>query len=42
VTEYPGDYVDPEAQLANTRIYDWIHTLGDFATSLIASGLTLD
>src|SRR5262245_5288844 len=42
VTEDPSDYIDPEAQLANVRIYNWIHPLGDLVTSLIASGLTLD
>jgi hypothetical protein len=42
VTEDPSDYVDPEAQLANASIYNWIHPLGDLVTSLIASGLTLD
>jgi hypothetical protein len=42
ITEDPSDYVDPEAQLANSSIYNWIHPLGDLVTSLIASGLTLD
>jgi len=42
VTEDPSDYIDPEALLANTRIYNWIHPIGDLVTSLIASGLTLD
>jgi len=42
VTEDPNDYVDPEAQLANASIYNWIHPLGDLVTSLIASGLTLN
>ena len=42
VSEDPQDYVDPNARLANATIYNWIHTLGDVVTSLIASGMTLD
>jgi 2-polyprenyl-3-methyl-5-hydroxy-6-metoxy-1,4-benzoquinol methylase len=42
VTEDTSDYIDSEAQLANPRIYNWIHPLGDLVTSLIASGFTLD
>jgi hypothetical protein len=42
VTEDPNDYDDPEAQLANASIYNWIHPLGDLVTSLIASSLRLD
>jgi SAM-dependent methyltransferase len=36
-----ADYVDPDARLANSTIYNWIHPLGDVITSLIASGMTL-
>jgi len=42
VTDDPSDYIDPEWLLANTRIYNWIHPLGDLVTSLISSGLMLD
>ena len=42
VSEDPHDYVDPNARLANATIYNWIHTLGDVVTSLIASGMNLD
>ena len=42
MTEDPSDYVDPKAQLVNSRTYTWIHPLGDLVTSLIAAGLTLD
>ena len=37
-----GDYVDPDARLANATIYNWIHPLGDVVTNLIASGMTLE
>ena len=36
-----ADYVDPDARLANSTIFNWIHPLGDVITSLIASGMTL-
>jgi SAM-dependent methyltransferase len=36
-----ADYVDPDARLANSTIYNWIHPLGDVITNLIASGMTL-
>jgi SAM-dependent methyltransferase len=42
MTEDPSDYIDPEARLVNSKIYNWIHPLGDLVTSLIAFGLTLD
>jgi SAM-dependent methyltransferase len=38
----PGDYVDPDARLANATTYNWIHSLGDVVTSLIGAGMTLD
>jgi SAM-dependent methyltransferase len=38
----PGDYIDPDAGLANATTYNWIHPLGDVVTSLIAAGMTLD
>src|ERR1700722_13906973 len=42
VDDDPRDYADPDARLANTRTYNWIHPLGDVVTALIASGLTLE
>src|SRR5215469_61628 len=38
----PGDYIDADAQLTNATTYNWIHPLGEVATSLIAAGMTLD
>jgi SAM-dependent methyltransferase len=38
----PGDYSDPDARLANTRSYNWIHPTGTLVTNLISSGLRLD
>ena len=38
----PRDYVNPDARLDNTAVYNWIHPLGDIATSLIAAGMTLE
>src|SRR5262249_46173138 len=36
------DYVDPQARLINTTIYNWIHPIGEIVTSLITWGMTLD
>jgi SAM-dependent methyltransferase len=38
----PRDYINREARLCNTAVYNWIHPLGDVLTSLIASGMTLE
>ena len=38
----PGDYIDADAQLTKATTYNWIHPLGEVATSLIAAGMTLD
>jgi SAM-dependent methyltransferase len=42
VAEDPTDYIDPEAHLVNSTIYNWIHPLSDVLTSLVKSGLRLD
>jgi SAM-dependent methyltransferase len=36
------DYMDPEARLVHSRIFNWIHPLGELLTGLITSGLTLE
>ena len=36
-----GDYVDPEARLANSATCQWIHPLGRIVTGLIQAGLSL-
>jgi SAM-dependent methyltransferase len=38
----PRDYIDPKAQLANARSYNWIHPLGELVTCLIDAGMTLE
>ena len=42
IASQPSDYVDPQARLTNTTIYNWIHPIGEVVTSLIESGMTLD
>lgn len=37
-----GDYADPEARLANSRTYDWLHTTASIVTALGEAGLKLD
>lgn len=38
----PGDYADPDAQLAHSRTVEWMHPLGDTLTALVDAGLSLD
>lgn len=38
----PGDYADPDAELAHSRTVEWMHPLGETLTALIEAGLTLD
>jgi SAM-dependent methyltransferase len=42
VTDDARDYADPDARLASTRQYNWIHPLADVVGGLIAAGLRLD
>ncbi|MFZ1425872.1 MAG: class I SAM-dependent methyltransferase [Geminicoccaceae bacterium] len=37
----PTDYADPDARLANVRTCEWMHTVGEVVTSVIAAGLQL-
>lgn len=37
----PTDYADPDARLTNVRTCEWMHTVGEVVTSVIAAGLQL-
>jgi SAM-dependent methyltransferase len=42
VTDDQRDYLDRSARLTNARQYNWIHPLGDIASTLVEAGLRLD
>lgn len=38
----PGDYADPDAELAHSRTVEWMHPLGETLTALVDAGLGID
>ena len=37
----PTDYADPNARLTHSRTCEWMHTVGEVVTSIVAAGLSL-
>lgn len=42
VDDFDGTYTDASTLIANTRTYEWNHSIGEIVTAVLANGLHLD